>query len=72
MCLKKDKAFVRFTSEVLGFSSDTVSLETNSVSSDFRQIFKILRQKIYFVKQNGHLTHHRKLVPYGIHPKFLG
>jgi len=68
MCLKKDKAFVRFSSEVLGFSSDTVSIETNSVSSDFRQVFKILRQKMNFVKQNGHLTQNKRFVPYGTHP----
>jgi hypothetical protein len=60
MYLKKDKAFVRFTSEVLDFLSDIVFLETNSVSSDLRQIFKILRQKMNFVKQNGRLTQHKR------------
>ena len=60
MYLKKDKVFVRFTSEVLDFLSDIVFLETNSVSSDLRQIFKILRQKMNFVKQNGRLTQHKR------------
>lgn len=43
-------------SEVQDFTSDIIFLETNCVSSDFRLIYRILRQMMNFAEQNGRLT----------------